>query len=64
MRSTESNVMPEMELVTALRIRLTMVSYGSVGRMCEFGSTVVLDIFAVTSRRERMRLDGAAKLTR
>jgi hypothetical protein len=38
---------------------LTMISYGSVSRMREFGSTADLDIFAVTSRRERVRMDGA-----
>ena len=50
---------PEMESVTALRIRLTMISYGSVNRMREFGSTAYLGIFAVTFRRERVRMDGA-----
>ena len=39
----------------APRIRLTMVSRGSVSKMREFGSTADLDIFAVTSRRERTR---------
>ena len=63
-RATGSNVMPEVESVTVLRIRLTMTSCGSVNRMREFGSTADPDIFAVTSRRERIRLDGAEKLTR
>ena len=31
----------------------------NVSRMREFGSAADLDIFAVASRRERMRLDGA-----
>jgi len=51
--------MPEMESVTALRTRLAMVSNESVSKMREFGSIADLDIFAVGSRKERMRLDGA-----
>jgi len=57
-RATGSNVIPEIEPVMALRIRLAMISYGSVSRMREFGSTADLNIFSMTSRRERVRLDG------
>ena len=58
-RATGSNVMPEMVSVTALRIRLTIISYESVSRMREFGSTADLDIFSVTSQRERAHMDGS-----
>ena len=53
--------MLEIESVTAARIRFAIVSYESVSRIREFRSAADLDIFAVGSRRERIRLDGAAK---
>ena len=54
--------MPVMESVIAPRILFAIVSYESVSKIREFGSTADLDIFAVGSRRDRMRLDGAAKM--
>jgi hypothetical protein len=54
---TGLNVIPEM--VTALRIHLTMILCESVSRIPDFGSIVYLDIFTVGSRSERMRSDGA-----
>jgi len=54
--------MPEMESVTALRTRSSeMVSYESVSKTREFGSIKDSDIFAVGSRRERMRLNVQIK---
>ena len=58
-RSTGSNEMPDIELVTAPRPRLAMVSYESVSKIREFVSIADLDIFAVGSQRERMCLDSA-----
>ena len=40
-----------------------LVRVGEQGPMREYGSAADLDIFAVTARRERMRLDGAINQT-
>ena len=45
----------DIESVSALRIRLVMVSYESVSKIREFESIADLEIFALESRSERMR---------
>jgi hypothetical protein len=53
-RSTRLNVIPEIQSVTAPRIRLEIVSCESVSKICNFGSIADLDIFAMGSQREKV----------